>query len=748
MPAPHFVTEIVSPHSEILLTRSYLPLAKEIHRQLSEYTHIKVATLAEPNTSTLPDGNFSLIVHFAGFESNSLAETLYHTSTIHRLMDLALARHSKFVLVAPETQTALLDTAINLITQFGKNFGLDYRVIVVPSGIPIGESAEAVIKVFLKNHVRVAPVMAVAQPVSQRTTHADVSAMVPPTQTETRSSSTKWLLVAIVLLVSPWLALGVQVGLVSVGLRCMHRGWGSDSPATLTCAQTTVAISKSLMSQIQWLPGSAAVLAYAGWPDGVFADTQKVGQVFIQINGLADGYGSVAHKFLTGVGTTHDELNQLANRVDGLVDTIVTYQAQANPVRRLASWADLLQDTKLAVRQATAVRAGLQDVLAINAQKKVLILVQDNLELRSSGGLIDTVIVADVDHGKIGDTQTHSVSALDGMLRGQVAPPTSLQRATGESSWFLREANWSSSFDEGGAKAAWFLNKELGITPDVVVGVNLSTLKKILSAIGPISISGSVVNTDNFYDRYLEALRVDSANSQFIVQLVEQLVARLKQITPEQGRQLAALIFSDYQDRNILVFPKLTQEVETNSTISVINSNVGVNKADHWMRGKYQLDLSFNTESVDSKYTLAYTNTSPQSAWPAGTYKNYLRLVLPANQQLTQIIVDGKPLGATEYVVEKEDGGQVLGLLVEVAPNASKTVVVTTKREPATGNYQLTWLNQPGQGEVSTSISLTYPDGWQIIGDKVPAVASAGQLSYNTSLLKPYLLNLQINHGK
>ena len=84
-----------------------------------------------------------------GFDPPSLAETLYHTSILHQLLDLALKHKSKFILITPEEQTSLKDVAISLVHQFSKLFKLQYHIIEIPKKMTTEEAATEVLKKFV-----------------------------------------------------------------------------------------------------------------------------------------------------------------------------------------------------------------------------------------------------------------------------------------------------------------------------------------------------------------------------------------------------------------------------------------------------------------------------------------------------------------------------------------------------------------------------------------------------------------------
>ncbi len=155
----------------------------------------------------------------------------------------------------------------------------------------------------------------------------------------------------------------------------------------------------------------------------------------------------------------------------------------------------------LSAKQLTYV---LPEILGENGHKKqYLILLQNNAELRPTGGFIGSFALLTVENGKFLDFRVEDVYEADGQLNGFVAPPEEITQYLGEAQWFLRDVNWSPDFPTVAQQAGWFLDKELKIKPDGVIGINLSVVKKMLEVSGPIRLVDydEVITKDNLYER-------------------------------------------------------------------------------------------------------------------------------------------------------------------------------------------------------------------------------------------------------
>ncbi|MBX4206107.1 DUF4012 domain-containing protein, partial [Candidatus Microgenomates bacterium] len=95
-------------------------------------------------------------------------------------------------------------------------------------------------------------------------------------------------------------------------------------------------------------------------------------------------------------------------------------------------------------------------LLGMDKPKTYLVLVQNNLELRPTGGEIGAFALVSFDHGKLTDIKVTDVSVADGQLVGKVDPPESLKKSLGESNFWFKDSNWDPDFIVSAQKAEWF----------------------------------------------------------------------------------------------------------------------------------------------------------------------------------------------------------------------------------------------------------------------------------------------------
>ncbi len=742
MTALKLLTEISSPYTKVLITRSQLPLSAEILRQLASKKSIFLTPLPDPSTGNLPTDNYGVVIHFVGFEKESFAETIYHTTTLHKLMDLCLAKRGKFILVTPEASSSLRDTAINLVSQFGKNFKLDYRIVSLPPGYVIKDTATQIINLFIKNF---------RPPVIQPATDPFVTPVLTKPAKNQSKHKVRW---PILILLLPWLAYAVQLGVWQASLWCAWNTW-NKSPQVISCLDILNNVSSGLLFQQNWLPGVPNL-------ERQLVASQQIARTNLAVNRLA----SLKTQLLVDLMDPNRDLTNIKDiiQADWLKvpqENIAAFEA----LRIYPRWSAPLQQAKNNLNQWDNLVPDLPVLLGVGRQSTVLVLVQDTWQARPSGGVVDTAVLIPLNNGQVGDMQLYTSDQLDGLLRGQVVPPNDFKKVTGETNWFLRDVGWMPNFPSVAQRAAWFVNKELGKSADMVIATNTETLVDLAEALGGVSVNGELVTKDSFTESRLKFVP-EGTSSSLIKAVTQQVLEKIPQSNQEQWNNILEVWSASLDTRGSYVYyinpelgslrvnrwngeimaSKCSMPDCLSSSIFVANSNIGMNQANRWIKGEYAVDTTISPDQVNSTYTLKYSNSS--STTPE-VYKNYLRLYLSGDIDVSGVRVGDQSVDPSEFTRVLEGDYTVVSTTITVPAGATQTVEISTRQKLSNLlNYQILWYNQPGESNYNLMLKIRYPSDWKLANSAPPAVASGASIEYNSSLRAPNQVNLTFTHGR
>jgi hypothetical protein len=350
----------------------------------------------------------------------------------------------------------------------------------------------------------------------------------------------------------------------------------------------------------------------------------------------------------------------------------------------------------------------LTDKLERILDKTYIVLLQNNTELRATGGFAGSYARITLDRKGLKNIFIQDIYQPDGQLPGHVEPPYPIQESFKQGWWKLRDANWDPDFASAAATVAWFLEQGGEEKVDGVVAVNLDFLKRWLEVMGPIEMVtfNETVTSKNLYtlaQRYAE-LRVEgniTEKREFLGAVGTALWERTKNAKLGQLLRLVSLTTDELNKKQILVWIEneeiqkdferirwtgrlITGWDKSGDYLYLVDSNLGANKADCCIERRLVQEVEKGNPDKE-KITLVWKNKNefsgarPPAFW-GGDYIDYVRVVVPeAAVKITAVKVNGSKLRqATEkdflipnstrqkksedmYVVERRGNLQIIG---------------------------------------------------------------------------------------
>jgi hypothetical protein len=428
-------------------------------------------------------------------------------------------------------------------------------------------------------------------------------------------------------------------------------------------------------------------------------------------------------------------------------------------------------------------------LLGFEGKKTYLVLFQNNMELRPGGGFIGSYGLLTFDNGRITSFKVHDVYDADGKLTAHIEPPFALKRYLGSSHWFLRDSNFSIDFPTNAKQAISFLKLETGETVSGVIAVDTSFLKNILGAIGPVEVSDykETVTKDNFYLLTQTHAEKDffpgsTQKKDFLRALLSSLQAKIE---VDKNRNFLAILqalgesittkhlffaFSDVPSQKLFTVNNLSsslwdgRERKENTFLDffgVIDANLGLNKTNYYITRSIDQVVRIDSQgSSEGTATITYVNNSKKESPFGGSYKNYLRFVLPANTTLKEVKIDNLKKETREAITDpliftaknfvspkeleiergQEQGKDTFGFLVTVPMGATRKISITyasnkviNANAPEFG-YDLSLFKQPGTEDDAYSFTLVYPSSFRVVSIDPKLSDLGGKLVYSGKL--------------
>jgi len=391
--------------------------------------------------------------------------------------------------------------------------------------------------------------------------------------------------------------------------------------------------------------------------------------------------------------------------------------------------------------------------------KVYLVLLQNNMELRPTGGFIGAFALVTVDRGKIIDFKIQDVYEADGQLKGHVDPPPPIRKYLEQPHFFLRDSNFDPDFAATSIQAAWFLEKELGKEVDGVIGVNLTLAQKILSVIGPVKLSdfnGEEITADNFFPKVHALSQANffpgsTAKKDVLTAITNSIFAKLTADSSTNFMDLLHIVKLALEEKNILIYltePQLQKIVEDHSWagrvtkvscaqskningtafvadgnscladyLSIVEANLGVNKANYFISKSTIIEKKIQADDqIKTTVTISYENSVNTAVDTGQQYVNYLRIFTPLGSKLESVTLNSAPINPQDVDTQTYGGDKtVFGFLLKIAPE-NKGVVKIAYTLPRSfssnlASYQLYYQKQAGDKNSPLVLSFRYPEG-------------------------------------
>ncbi len=418
------------------------------------------------------------------------------------------------------------------------------------------------------------------------------------------------------------------------------------------------------------------------------------------------------------------------------------------------------------VKSGRALSAILPEIVAVEGKKSYLILLQNNNELRPTGGFIGSFAQVDFEGGKLKKIDVNDIYNIDGNLKIHVEPPKEIKADLGQKDWFLRDSNWEPDFPTSARQAQWFYNQETGKRVDGVVALNLSSIESLLSVTGPIDLNdyNEEITPENLFEKSVahseQGFSLGSqAKKGFVTALVSELFNKIFFLPNQNWPGIVTVLGKSLDEKQMLVYlddPKLfsfivsqnwagafprpaDQGAGITDFLSVVEANLGANKTNFYLDRNYDLLTTIGKEGeVNHRLKINYINRSPSDVWPAGKYKNRLRIYLPFGSSISRVLWGETDI--TKQATSFADYGRIgYSLLVELEPKEQKALIIDyalaskLKLEQST-IYRLDVIKQAGTPKDPFVWKVAYPINYKVAGSG--EVIGPQEYSISTDLSK------------
>jgi len=372
-------------------------------------------------------------------------------------------------------------------------------------------------------------------------------------------------------------------------------------------------------------------------------------------------------------------------------------------------------------------------------EKTYLFILENNREMRPSGGFIGTYGILKVANAEIKDFFTDNSYNLDVLVKDtqKIPAPEPMKKYMNQPNWFFRDANWWPDWPTSAEKAAWFYTNEGGKEKlDGVIAITPTVIEDLLGALGEFEIGGLKFNSQNFWEQlqyqveygyYKQGIEA-SDRKDIIGDLSAAMIKKLYSYPIANWPDLIDTISKAIKEKHILIYSfdpvgetivkenGWSGEVKKNigDYVMLVDANLAALKTDSVMSRTMIYNLHENKDgAVLVEARVNYQNLGTFT-WKTTRYRSYTRLYVPEGAQLISVEAGGKQYKPEEVDTVNEFGKTSFAVFFEVEPQTSKEVVWRYQLpkyivdQIKNGEYQLLIQKQPGIEKMNLQLNLNF----------------------------------------
>jgi len=366
----------------------------------------------------------------------------------------------------------------------------------------------------------------------------------------------------------------------------------------------------------------------------------------------------------------------------------------------------------------------------------LLVMLQNNYELRPGGGFLGQYGVLKVKDGKIDSFFVEDANLLSERMTAKITPPYPFIRYIATKRWSFRDSNWSPSFPENVSKAEYFYRLSGGREQfDGAIAINADVLNHVIGVTGPISIPGFGTFSSDNAAMELEAdvevaylgndvpAELKQARKNVMKRLAAEIVSRISNLG--DLKKISDLGLRELRDKNVQLFfkdatlQKQVEDVHWDGSIAkdwgqdylmVVDANMGSLKSDYYMKRSLDYVVDFTGEKPTATLTYTYDHTATHGDWRTSDYHTYTRVLVPKGSAY----IEGSRVktGGVSSADSADWNKTVFSYKVDavIGITLPTSVSYTLPADITADNYQLLIQKQSGTGTIPVKVTVKTKD--------------------------------------
>ncbi len=452
------------------------------------------------------------------------------------------------------------------------------------------------------------------------------------------------------------------------------------------------------------------------------------------LGGTAKERLSSAIETLSKVSPQLDSVGSDLEQARSQIDQIQTWRypniLPGKPGEKLAQAKNALDGIETFIVDTRPLVNVLPQIMGEDTPKTYLVLLQNDKELRPTGGFITAYAIFNVSKGKIESEGSQDIYQLDATVLKKVAPPAPIAKYLNVSSFNLRDSNFSPDYLASMNQFQDLYNSSTQKKNiDGIIAVDTQFVLDMIKVLGPIDAYGTKFTADKVdacgcpqiiyeLESFADQPRgtENGGRKDIIAVLMQQMMSKTFSAPKSTWPNILETMLTSLKQKDVLLYFK-NQDSQAavervnyagrlyqydGDYLAINEANLGGAKSNLYIEEnvnqKVEKDKSgnlHNTLTIDYKYPRAMDNCNLERKGGlclAGIYQDYIRIYVPKGAQLIKASGTEVPITASEDL-----GKTVFGGYFTVRPQGTAKIQVEyTVPIKASGTYKLLIQKQPG----------------------------------------------------
>jgi len=438
-------------------------------------------------------------------------------------------------------------------------------------------------------------------------------------------------------------------------------------------------------------------------------------------------------EILDKIVASKDLLVEVQQQIDEANDAIekIPEEKLVKPLREgVVPLQENLPKIKMLIDHTVPMLSVIPQIVGFEEPKSYLFLLQNNNELRPTGGFIGTYGILKLKDGEIEEFETDNIYNLDRSTQKILKEPSPwpIAKYLEQKDWSLRDSNWSPDFPTAAQQALYFYDEENRILSELkeqgqqivgdadvliedtipyenvdgIIAMTPEIMEEVLKLTGPVVVDGVRFSADNLQDelefqvgkRYFEQGIARSERKAIILKLADEVKLRLMTLPLQRVVDFLDVVFNAFDQKQVMIYskdPELEQMVldrnwggEVHATdgdyLFVVDSNLASLKTDQYVSRFINYTLEQAGDKLKVKLDLTYQNDA-DFTWKSTRLRTYTRVYVPLGSELISSsgAMENDPVrlpegGEGQVEVSQDLGKTVFGAFISIEPHEVGTL--------------------------------------------------------------------------